>query len=226
MPYKFENPDLKTFKALKFNGQLFAVGRGLFIHLQKYFPQTLAETVSNSRSKVEFSLDGFAKATRAYKINYKGLRFEYVDVSKEHRPTIKACSKFGEGWWPERSRLRPALTDQAPTISDFLMNYENGTTYMRRLGKGHNMNHEERLNLQDGVEFTRKGYKEAIKAYQKLTGGNQQFSIMMPMDRYGYLHLKKLSAKNPIPEIQPVSWLVWRIKNKTDREEFIKNANR
>lgn len=224
MPYTFENPEQTTFKAIKFNGQLFSVGRGLFIHITKYHPSIIEQQTIHSKSKTPFTLENFSKTTRAQKEWFKGLRFEYVDVDKKYREEIKACSKFGEGWWPGRSKLAVPGVDYPLSYSNFLMHYENGTTYFRRLGRGNNIPNEARVEYQSGVEFTRKGYLEAIKKYREITGQSVLFDLPLPRDKYGFYHLKQLSVLNPIPELVPADWVVWRIKNKKDREEFMKNA--
>lgn len=224
MGYYFENPDKLTFKAIEFNNQLFAVGRGLFIHLMKYYPEMVEEQARTSKSKVPFTLKNFAEATRDYKEWFNGIRFKYIEVSKEYRTEIKAMSKVGEGWWPERKKLLVPGIDYDLTYSNFLMNYE-GEGYHRRLGKGFGIPNEKRIEFQDGVEFTRKGYAKALEAYQKVVGSSVMFNILLPMNKFGWYHLRQISLLSPIPEIKPCDWIVWKIKNKEDRDKFITEMN-
>jgi len=224
MPYNFERPDQKTFKALKFNGQIFAVGRGLFIHLMKYFPHDV-ETIANiSKSKVDFTLENFAVATRGQKSHFKGMRLTYVDVDKSYRDEIKSLSKVGEGWWPERSHLPIPGEDYELTLANFLMNYE-GLSFHRRLGKGRNIPNDKRVEYQTGVEFTRRGLREATMKYRELTGQHQLFSLELPRDQFGWYWMKQINAHSPIPTFEPAIWTVYRIKNRGDREAWI-DANR
>lgn len=226
MPQYFEKPEQTTFNALKFNGQYFYVGRGLFIHFMKYYPSIIEEQNRHSRSKTPFTLEEFAKATRAQKKWFKGLKLEYEAVDKKYREEIRTLSKVGEGWWPERKLLPRPGVDYEITYSNFLMNYE-GPKYYRRLGKGMNIPNDQRVHFQTGVEFTRAGYKQAVKAYRKLVGKPVLFDLQLPYDDgFGYYCLKQMSSLAPIPELHPVDWLVWRIKNKTDREEFIQRVSR
>ena len=224
MPQYFERPDQKTFKALKFNGQIFAIGRGLFIHLMKYYPQDVQDLIRTSRSKVEFNLENFVKTVRGQKTHFKSLRLEYVDIDKSYREEIKLLSKVGEGWWPERKVLPKPGLDYDLTFSNFLMNYE-GDRFHRRLGRGMNIPNTERTKYQSGVEFTRIGLRKAILAYRTLTGKDQLFGLELPSDQFGWYWMKQLSALSPIPTFEPAVWTIYKIKNKKDREAWI-DANR
>jgi len=223
MPY-FERPDQTTFKALEFNGQIFAIGRGLYIHLTKYFPQEVNEIIKLSRSKVEYNLENFVRTVRGQKTHFKSIRLTYVDVDKSYRDEIKVLSKVGEGWWPERKNLSKPGIDYELTFQNFLMNYE-GPGYHRRLGKGRNIPNDRRVEFQTGVEFTRKGLRGAIKKYRELSGKQLLFGLELPHDQFGWYWMKPLSVHSPIPTFEPAVWVVYIIKNQKDREAWI-DANR
>lgn len=224
--YTFTDPTKTTFKAIKFNGMFFATGRGLYIHFMKYHPSIIPQQEKNSKSKVPFTLENFAEATRKHRKWFKGIRFEYVDVEKIYRDEIKAHSKFGEGWWPDRKILLEPEKDYMPLFANFAMNYENGRNYFRRLGKGNNIPNNRRLEFQTGVEFTTEGFSDMVRAYQKFIGEEALFALHFPETRCKIYTLNKLIAQSPIPKLRPVDWFVWTIKNRKDREEYIKNAVR
>jgi hypothetical protein len=108
-------------------------------------------------------------------------------------------------------------------FANFMMNYE-GERYFRRLGKGNNIDNRERYQYQTGVEFTRKGYRLMLRAYRAVAGKVPLFQVMLPYGGPGYLWMKPLSLQNAIPQIVPIDWMVWKIKNKKDREEYMKNG--
>ena len=220
----FERPEQTTFKALKFNGQIFAIGRGLFIHLAKYYPNEVNELIKISKSKQEWTVENFVRTTRGQKSHFKGMRLEYVDVDKVYRDEIKELSRVGEGWWPERKNLPQPGVDYDLTFANFMMNYE-GKDFYRRLGKGRNIPNQKRAEYQTGVEFTRNGFKIAMKKYRELSKLHSLFALELPLDQYGWYWMKQINAHSPIPTFEPALWVAYIIKNKVDREAWI-NANR
>lgn len=222
--YKMERPNQKTFKVLLFNGQMFAIGRGLFIHLMKYFQKEVEELKATSRSKLEFTLENFVNVVRGQKSHFKGMKLTYVDVDKSYREEIKFWSSLGEGWWPERKVLRKPEIDYDLSFVNFLMNRED-FEFHRCLGKGINVPNTDRWKYQVAVEFTREGLRRAIMDYRKLVDKPQLFALELPPDNFTWYQMKALSAMSPIPTFEPVYWTIYTIRYKKDREEFL-NANR
>lgn len=226
MKYHFSDPTKTTFKAIRFNNQIFARGRGLFIHIMKYFPQIAEQSIKHSRSKVEWTPENFSKATHGMKTHFKGIAFDYVDIDKEHKTAIQNLSKTGEGWWPERSKLtRPPLENESEFFH-FLLNYEDPPKYVRRLGRGMNIPNEKRLEYQTGVDFTPKGFSDMQKAYRKKASSKRAALVHLPRSVAGYYFLPRLSKEfQGTLEVQPALWVQWSIRKRTNREEFLENVD-
>lgn len=223
--YTFENPEQTTFKALKFNDQYFTRGRGLFIHIMKYFPSIAKEAQINSTSALEWTPENFAEATHRVHTHFKGIKFEYVDLPKGHREEIRALSKVGEGWWPERKRLKEPGVDFEVTLHSFMINYENPPHYVRRLGRGFNVTLEERMEMQSGVDFNRKGFGLMRKEFMRLVGAKELTFLRYPkMDAY-YYHMRQLTMiHDGLLKMEKPEWRVWLLYGDERRERYLKNV--
>lgn len=218
--YYFSDPDKKTFKAIEFNGQYFARGRGLFIHLKKYFPDTFEQAVENSLSEIEATPENFSKATHGLKSHFKGIKLNYVDLDKDFRDEIKALSSVGEGWWPERKRIR---YHDKMNLGDFMVNYEKAPEYIRCLGKGVNVTLETRMTLQSGIEFTREGFRNMLAKFHEITGERiPPFNISRPVFDYYYLSVASAKLRD-LNRLEVVEWRVWQMLAKR-REEYLNSV--
>lgn len=222
MPYYFTNHEKTTFKAIKFNDQIFHTGRGMFIHLEKYYPQTIERINKQSRSKAEWTPENFAEATRNLKSHFKGIKFEYVEVDKSMREVIRELSSVGEGWWPERMQKR--WHEKMP-FKEFMLAYE-GFGYYRRLGGGGKIDLEERVLRCEVVDFTRNGLMGALDKYEQMTGFRPRVVNLQMIINQAYYFLNEISIGDIItPAPSPWSHLiVIQRKNRKRAKESYENA--
>lgn len=219
--YTFSNHDDPMFSAIKFNGQIFAKGRGLFIHIMKYFPSLAKQAIETSRSELEWNPENFSKATHRHAGAFKGISFEYVRVDKKHRDAIRQLSKAGEGWWPSRGDLLKPGIDYELTFHNFMMNYENPPHYTRRLGRGLNVSIEERYELQSGVDFSRRGFAEMKEQYQKYLGRDHIFIFELPGGPHEYYFIRKFGFSNEgFREYEYATWRRWTIAGEGRRKDY------
>lgn len=221
--YTFSDPSKTDFFALEFNGQIFAKGRGLFIHIMKYFPSIAKDLEYSSRSAVKWTPENFSNATHRHATHFKGMAFNYVKVDKRFRKEIRELSKQGEGWWPSRSDLKKPGEDYELTFQNFMMNYENPPHFVRRLGRGLNVDLEKRLEMIEGVDFTRVGFEKMISAYRKAMGSNLLISFELPYKEPTYYHIGRYSYEyGGMRSITVPHWRQWCIVGEKKREEYIK----